>query len=173
MTMIPANICAHCGLAVKASNSALGARGEEKFFCCSGCAFVYQLAGGGENGDSSESWLLVLLAFGVVLSGFIMTFSWVLYLYPDLPAPLRVQIQFVLLGLTTPVIFGLGYPYLKMAAREIPRGRISMATLIALGTLTAYVYSAHVTFARGQHVYFDTASMVIVLVTLGKFLQAH
>jgi heavy metal translocating P-type ATPase len=173
MTMTPATICAHCGLAVKAPDSALGARAEEKSFCCSGCAFVYQLAGGGEEGDSSESWLLVLLAFGVVLSGFIMTFSWVLYLYPDLPAPLRVQIQFVLFALSTPVILGLGYPYLKIAAKEVPRGRISMATLIALGTLTAYAYSAQVTFARGQHVYFDTASMVIVLVTLGKYLQAR
>jgi heavy metal translocating P-type ATPase len=173
MTMTPVNVCAHCGLALKGSGAALRVNGAEKSFCCSGCAFVYQLAGGGEEGDSSESWLLVLLAFGVVLSGFIMTFSLVLYLYPDLPAPLRTQIQFVLLTLTTPVILGLGYPYLKMAAQEVPHGRLGMTTLIALGTMTAYVYSARVTFARGQHVYFDTASMVIILVTLGRFLQAR
>jgi cation transport ATPase len=147
--------------------------GEEKQFCCSGCAFVYQLAGGGQEGDSAESWFLVLLALGAVLSGFIMSFAWVLYLYPDLPTHLRDQIQYILLALTTPVILGLGYPYLKLAVQELPRGRLSMATLITVGTVTAYVYSARQTFRHGHDVYFDTAAMVIILVTLGKYLQAR
>lgn len=171
--MIPAKICAHCGLALRGSATVAQVRGEEKRFCCSGCAFVYQLTGGGEEGDSSESWFLVLLAFGVVLSGFIMSFAWVLYLYPDLPQHLRNQLQFILLALSTPVILGLGYPYLKLAMEELPHGRMSMATLIALGTMTAYVYSARVTIRHGHDVYFDSASMVIVLVTLGKYLQAR
>jgi heavy metal translocating P-type ATPase len=171
--MRPPTICAHCGLGLRGSGTTLDFHGEEKHFCCSGCAFVYQLAGGGEEGDSSESWFLVLLAIGVVLSGFIMTFAWVLYLYPDLPVHLRNQLQYILLVLTTPVIFGLGYPYMKLAALELARARLSMATLIALGTVTAYVYSARQTFRHGHDVYFDTASMVIVLVTLGRYLQAR
>jgi heavy metal translocating P-type ATPase len=171
--MMPSKHCAHCGLPLRGAAVALTLNAEQKSFCCSGCAFVYQLAGGGEEGDSSESLLLVMLAIGVVLSGFIMTFSWVLYLYPDLPSPLRIQLQFILFCLSTPVVLALGYPYLRMATQEIPRGRLTMATLIALGTLTAYVYSARTTFQHGQHVYFDTASMVIVLVTLGKYLQAR
>jgi heavy metal translocating P-type ATPase len=171
--MIPAKICAHCGLALRGAPTVTQVGGEERKFCCSGCAFVYQLAGGGQEGDSSESWFLVLLALGVVLSGFIMSFAWVLYLYPDLPTHLRDQIQYILLVLTTPVILGLGYPYLKLALQELPRGRLSMATLIAVGTVTAYAYSARQTFRHGHDVYFDTASMVIILVTLGKYLQAR
>ncbi|MGH8335757.1 MAG: hypothetical protein ACRETL_02780, partial [Gammaproteobacteria bacterium] len=93
-------ICAHCGLALGNSASVSLLDGVEKFVCCSGCAFVYQLAGGGEQGDSAESIFLVLLAFGVVLSGAIMTFSWVLYLYPHLDADLRNHIQYLLLILT-------------------------------------------------------------------------
>jgi heavy metal translocating P-type ATPase len=146
---------------------------EEKQFCCSGCAFVYQLAGGGQEGDSSESWFLILLALGTVLSGFIMSFAWVLYLYPNLPIHLRDQLHYILLVLATPVVLGLGYPYLKLAVQEIPHGRLSMATLITLGTVTAYVYSVRQTFRHGHDVYFDTASMVIILVTLGKYLQAR
>jgi heavy metal translocating P-type ATPase len=171
--MRPATICAHCGLGLRGSGTTLDFHGEEKHFCCSGCAFVYQLAGGGEEGDSSESWFLVLLAIGVVLSGFIMSFAWVLYLYPELPPHLRNQLQYILLVLTTPVIFGLGYPYMKLAAQELARARLSMSTLIALGTVTAYIYSARQTFRHGHDVYFDTASMVIVLVTLGRYLQAR
>lgn len=171
--MRPSTICAHCGLGLRGSGTTLDFHGEEKHFCCSGCAFVYQLAGGGEEGDSSESWFLVLLAIGVVLSGFIMSFAWVLYLYPELPIHLRNQLQYILLALATPVIFGLGYPYMKLAAQELAHARLSMATLIAFGTVTAYVYSARQTFRHGHDVYFDTASMVIVLVTLGRYLQAR
>jgi heavy metal translocating P-type ATPase len=171
--MIDAKICAHCGLALRGAPTVTKVGGDEKLFCCAGCAFVYQLAGAGEDGDSAESWFLILLGFGVVLSGFIMTFSWVLYLYPDLSPPLRIQIEYILLVLATPVVLGLGYPYLKLAVQEVANARLSMATLIALGTVTAYVYSAHETFRHGHDVYFDTASMVIVLVTLGKYLQAR
>lgn len=171
--MTSARICAHCGLTLRGAGTIRAVNEHQKSFCCSGCAFVYQLAGGGEDGDSSESALLVMLAIGIVLSGFIMTFSWVLYLEPDLPTPLRVQLQFILLGLATPVVLGIGYPYFRMAAQEIPRARLSMSTLIALGTLAAYVESARISVRHGQHVYYDTASMVIVLVTLGKYLQAR
>ena len=171
--MLPAKICAHCGLALRGAPTVTQKGGEERQFCCSGCAFVYQLAGGGQEGDSSESWFLILLALGAVLAGFIMSFAWVLYLYPDLPTHLRDQIQYILLVLTTPVVLGLGYPYLKLAVQEIPRGRLSTATLITIGTVTAYVYSARQTFRHGHDVYFDTASMVIILVTLGKYLQAR
>jgi heavy metal translocating P-type ATPase len=170
--VLPVKICAHCGLALRGA-PVVAQMGTEKHFCCSGCAFVYQLAGGGQEGDSSESWFLILLALGAVLSGFIMSFAWVLYLYPNLPSHLRDQIQYILLVLATPVVLGLGYPYLKLAVREIPRGRLSMATLITLGTVTAYLYSAKQTFRHGHDVYFDTASMVIILVTLGKYLQAR
>jgi heavy metal translocating P-type ATPase len=171
--MQPAKICAHCGLALRGTPTVTQMGAEEKQFCCSGCAFVYQLAGGGQEGDSSESWFLILLALGTVLSGFIMSFAWVLYLYPNLPIHLRDQLHYILLVLATPVVLGLGYPYLKLAVQEIPHGRLSMATLITLGTVTAYVYSVKQTFRHGHDVYFDTASMVIILVTLGKYLQAR
>jgi heavy metal translocating P-type ATPase len=171
--MVTAKICAHCGLALRGTPTVTQTGAEEKQFCCSGCAFVYQLAGGGQEGDSSESWFLILLALGTVLSGFIMSFAWVLYLYPSLPTHLRDQLQYILMVLATPVVLGLGYPYLKLAVQEIPRGRLSMATLITVGTVTAYVYSVRQTFRHGHDVYFDTASMVIILVTLGKYLQAR
>jgi heavy metal translocating P-type ATPase len=171
--MQPAKICAHCGLALRGTPTVTQMRAEEKQFCCSGCAFVYQLAGGGQEGDSSESWFLILLALGTVLSGFIMSFAWVLYLYPNLPIHLRDQLHYILLVLATPVVLGLGYPYLKLAVQEIPHGRLSMATLITVGTVTAYVYSVRQTLRHGHDVYFDTASMVIILVTLGKYLQAR
>jgi len=171
--MESATTCAHCGLPVRAHATTLDIKGEPKVFCCSGCAVVYELTGGGESGGSVESWFLILLGFSTILSGFIMTFSWVLYLNPDLPSNVRNPLLYVLLGLSTPVIFGVGYPYLKTAAREIVKARLSMSSLIALSTVTAYVYSAYLTFHHAPHVYFDSATMVIVLVTVGRYLQAR
>ena len=171
--MQTAKTCTHCELALRGAPTILRVRGEEKVFCCSGCAVVYELTGGGDAGGSAESWFLVLLGFSAILSGFIMTFSWVLYLNPDLPANVRNPLLYVLLVLSTPVIFGVGYPYLKTAIREVVRGRLSMSSLIALGTVTAYVYSAYLTVQHAPHVYFDSATMVIVLVTVGRFLQAR
>jgi heavy metal translocating P-type ATPase len=171
--METAKTCTHCGLAFRGEPTVLQIHGEDKPFCCSGCAIVYELTGGGEAGGSVESWFLVLLGFSAILSGFIMTFSWVLYLNPDLPANIRNPLLYVLLALSTPVILGVGYPYLKTAVRELVRGRLSMSSLIAIGTVTAYVYSAYLTVHHAAHVYFDSATMVIVLVTAGRFLQAR
>jgi len=48
-----------------------------------------------------------------------------------------------------------------------------MDTLISVGALAAYFYS-FVQIARGSlHLYFDTASMLITLVLLGKYIETH
>jgi Cu+-exporting ATPase len=56
-----------------------------------------------------------------------------------------------------------------------------MDVLIAMGTSVAYLYSLVVllattlfnTNALGDHVYFETAAVIIVLIVLGKFLEAR
>ncbi len=52
---------------------------------------------------------------------------------------------------------------------EIP----SMEVLIAIGALSAYVYSLFQMGRGSLHLYFDTAAMLIVLVLLGKYLEAQ
>jgi heavy metal translocating P-type ATPase len=46
-----------------------------------------------------------------------------------------------------------------------------METLIIMGSLSAYIYSTFNLFAGSIHVYFDTASILITLVLLGKTLE--
>jgi Cu+-exporting ATPase len=53
-----------------------------------------------------------------------------------------------------------------------------MNTLVALGTSAAYLYSAVATLAPGllagrADVYFDTSSLIITLVLLGRLLEAR
>ncbi len=47
-----------------------------------------------------------------------------------------------------------------------------METLISAGALSAYFYSLYNFFSGSIHLYFDTASMLIVLVLLGKLMEA-
>ena len=85
--------------------------------------------------------------------------------------------------LATPVVFWAGWPFFRHAVRAARHGTTTMDTLVALGALSAYLYSAwmvwDVTF--GPHAghghetmaYFDTAAVIITLILVGKMLEAR
>jgi Cu+-exporting ATPase len=97
------------------------------------------------------------------------------------PAHQAPAIPWVLLVLTTPVLFWCGGPFFRGAWRTLRRRAADMNTLIALGTGAAYVFSLTATvrpslFAKaGQeaHVYYETAAVIITLILLGRFLEAR
>lgn len=73
--------------------------------------------------------------------------------------------------LATLIIFGLGFPFIKNAFFKALKFQLSMETLISFGTLTSYFYSTWSMFNGKTDIYYDTASMIIALVLLGKFLE--
>ena len=75
-------------------------------------------------------------------------------------------------ALVTPVQFWAGWGFLANAFRLARRREANMDTLIAVGTLAAYVYSAGAVIAGREDVYFETAGTIITLVLLGKYLEA-
>lgn len=94
-------------------------------------------------------------------------------------APVFLSNHWVLFALTTPVQFWVGWQFysgLKLLAKY---RTADMNTLIAIGTLAAYGYSAAVTllpdfFAKGgiaPKIYFDTSAIIIVLILLGKYFE--
>jgi cation-transporting ATPase V len=76
------------------------------------------------------------------------------------------------LVLTTPVQLWGGWPFITGAMRRARTFSANMDTLIALGTLTAYAYSVWALFAD-QVLYFDTASLIVAFVLLGKYLESR
>ncbi len=82
------------------------------------------------------------------------------------------------LVLATVVQALLGWPFYRGAWKSLRHGRAEMDTLVALGTTVAWGYSVievvmtHVT-SRTPHVYFETAVMILVLVGLGRRLEAR
>ncbi|MBL8090031.1 MAG: heavy metal translocating P-type ATPase [Anaerolineales bacterium] len=76
--------------------------------------------------------------------------------------------------LATPVQFIVGGQYYVSAFKALRNGSANMDVLIAMGSSAAYFYSVVITFANiHQHVYFETAAVIITLIRLGKYLEAR
>jgi len=72
---------------------------------------------------------------------------------------------------TLPVQFVAGWPFLKGAVQQARAGTTGMDTLIALGTMTAFLYSTFQLFAGGP-LFFDTSALIIAFVVLGRYFEA-
>jgi len=77
--------------------------------------------------------------------------------------------------LATPVQLVLGWPFYRNSYTALVRNRrANMDVLIALGSTTAYGYSVAVLLgAVAGSVYFDTAALILVFITLGNYLEAR
>ena len=77
--------------------------------------------------------------------------------------------------LATPVQLVLGRPfYVNSYNALVNNRRANMDVLIALGSSTAYVYSLVVLLGLlAGSIYFDTAALILVFITLGNLLEAR
>jgi len=127
-------------------------------------------------GSSSEKRdLLKRLGISSILTGNVMMISFALYFgfFQELSQRAIGYLSYPLWVMTTPVIFYGGWPILRRAYAALGHGSTTMETLISVGALAAYIYSI-VQMARGSlHLYFDTASMLITLVLLGRYIETH
>jgi len=73
---------------------------------------------------------------------------------------------------TAPVMLLLGGPLFREAGREVLHRRPSLNLLLALGVAAAFLISVQAVVLDRGHVYFEVACMVLVAVTLGKWLEA-
>ncbi len=72
----------------------------------------------------------------------------------------------------TLIVFALAFPIFNRAFQALRQGHTTMDTLVSLGALTAFSYSVQQLLAGARHVYFDTACMLLGLVSVGKFLES-
>lgn len=83
--------------------------------------------------------------------------------------------EWVLLILTIPVQFFVGWRFYHGAFIAIKRFTATMDTLIVVGTTAAFIYSIlAVVYPEqfGTATYFDTAAVIITFIILGKWLEA-
>ncbi len=87
-------------------------------------------------------------------------------------------VNWLMLVLAAPVQFYVGWDYYVGGWKALRNGAANMDVLVALGSTVAFVYSVVVTVvlttgssAVGDHVYFETAALIITLIKLGKLLE--
>ena len=73
------------------------------------------------------------------------------------------------------VVFGSGWSFHRAAIRNLRHRAATMDTLVSLGTTAAWVWSTVVLVAGidDSHVYFETGTVIVALVLLGKWLEAR
>jgi Cu2+-exporting ATPase len=117
--------------------------------------------------------LQIRLATAAFFSAQIMLFSIALYegYFQGMDPASKLMIQSVLWALATPVMFYSGFPFIRNTIRGLAAGGAGMDTLVFIGSASAYTYSAF-SLLRGGEVYFETSSMIITLILLGRLLEA-
>lgn len=126
-----------------------------------------------QGGPSRDQALVNRFGISLALSVFVMMFSvpiWSGYL-PQLPVVFRDWLGYGLMALATPVLFWGGWPFLRGAWTSIRHRVPTMDLLIAIGTLSAYIYSVLSLLTGGRYLYFDTASMLVTFLLFSKLLE--
>ena len=73
--------------------------------------------------------------------------------------------------LATPVLFYSGWVFFRGAYYGLKTKVVNMDLLVATGALSTYVYSIYITMQEQGEAYFDSVSMIITFVLIGKFLE--
>lgn len=161
-----ARACLHCGLQAAAAGA----------YCCFGCELAARVSAEGED---KKGELYGVITFSLLLSMIVMMLS--LFLFAEDVyqtgeggglAWMRSAYRVASAVLSTPVVLMLGVPLARRAARSLAAGKLSMDLLVAIGAAAAHGLSM-VAVVRGRGgVYFDSATSALVLVTLGRYLEA-
>lgn len=124
---------------------------------------------------------LKVLKTKVIISAILSTFIF-LGSFPEWfgNLPFISNLYFLFL-LATPVQFWAGSEFYKNTIPAFRNRTAGMDTLIAVGTSAAYLFSVLTAFFPGQlaafgikpATYFDTSSVIIALILLGRFLEAR
>lgn len=175
--------CAHCGLPVPGlSDDAPSDRAAEPEYCCFGCRIAADaLREGASDGEIGKTCLRLGLSIFLSLNVMIFTmWLWTQDVYgPDGAngtAAARVLwsvCRYACLVFSLPVLWMLGRPVAEGAWLALRRGAPTTDLLLVVGTLAAYAYSIVSTVRGTGPVYFEIGCAVLVLVTLGRWLEAR
>ncbi len=132
-----------------------------------------------ETPHDEEQALLTRLLISFVLVMHIMFISFTLYARDllGLSSPETAWLvdffRVILFVAALPVVVMLGLPILRTGLVTLLRRQPNMHTLIAIGAFSAFALSTRNLVLGYEHVYFDTASMLLFLVTVGHWLEVR
>lgn len=179
---IPSHCCAFCGLPVAQSWWVKEDSAAAESFCCYGCRFAAAVTQSrGESGHVNST--LVRLGLAIFFTMNVMVFTMALWsqdfygVHGTSDSPhaqgLHGLFGFLSLLFALPVMLLLGGPLLESAWDDLLCGRWTTDLLLLLGVGASYLYSALAVVREDGRVYFEVVCVVLVLVTLGRWLEAN
>ncbi|HND51064.1 MAG TPA: cation-translocating P-type ATPase [Pirellulaceae bacterium] len=147
-------------------------------YCCYGCRFAATVTAAQGDAALARS-LMTRLGLALFFTMNVMVFTMFLWSQQEGEPLERGAATFYSLGryvcllFSAPVLLLLGGPLVEDAAAELKRGRPSISGLLAVGVLAAFGYSLVSVFRGAGDVYFEVSCMVLVAVTLGRWLEAN
>lgn len=105
----------------------------------------------------------------------VMTLSAALYLgaFKAMEASFTSFFVIASMLVATPVVLYSGAPMFRTALADVARGRLGMDVPVSLAIFVALAASLVNAFRGEGHVYFDSATMFVFFLTLGRFLEAR
>lgn len=173
--------CDYCGLPLAGRAVSLeptGGLGPPRF-CCLGCRFAASITAS-SGADGEARWMMTRLGLAIFFTMNVMVFTMLLWSQQegaaaDPSAGSRVfydLARHACLLFTGPVLLLLGGPLVDDTLADLRRGRIGISLLLLAGVAAAFGQSAWATWQGNGHVYFEVACMVLLAVTLGRWLEA-
>ena len=95
-----------------------------------------------------------------------------------LPLP-NLFLNYCLQAILSAVIIAVNFKFFTVGVKAVVNHAPNMDTLVSLGAFTSYLYSLVLTIMafmghtnhHGSHLFFESAGMILTLVTLGKWLE--
>ncbi len=171
-TATDSTACSYCSLPV----SGLSATPCEAVYCCLGCRFAAAVTG--ETGDRGEMrWMATALGLSVFCTMNVVMMTMALWSYAANPqsafeARLADFLRWGGLLFTAPVLLLLGRLLALNAWEQLRRWALSTDLLLLTGVVAAFAFSVVSTVRGSGHVYYEVACVILVLVTLGRWLEA-
>ena len=163
--------CDYCGLPL--SGSALQ---DSPSYCCFGCRFA---AGISAQSDSSANPMgpATALGFSVFFTMNVVMLTMSLWSYAAQPQTpfeeaLAAFLRYGAMAFSLPVLLLLGRPLVSHAITGLRRGLFTTDLLLATGVIAAFAVSIVSTLRGVGHVYYEVGCVILVLVTIGRWLEA-
>lgn len=173
--------CAYCRLPVPGAVASDSPADSSQFlFCCYGCRLASEITqGSGE--EAAVRWMLVRVGTAIFLTLNLMVFTMALWT-PDVYGPTMADskmerayedlFRHLSLLSAAPVMLMLGPPLARSAWAGVKAGRPGSDLLVVVGVWAAFLVSMYSVFAGEGPIYFEVACVVLIFVTLGRWLEA-
>jgi heavy metal translocating P-type ATPase len=179
----PSNLpCFYCQLPVPGSAGAveLSTATAEPLFCCYGCRLAAEITHGSGQ-EAAVRWIMVRVGSAIFLTLNLMVFTMALW-SPDVYGPGMADNQMerayedlfrhLSLLAAAPVMLLLGPPLARSAWAGLQLGRPGTDLLIVIGVWAAFLASMVSVLSGRGPIYFEVACVVLIFVTLGRWLEA-